>query len=108
MIQTIANLCDFEALSYAEGFFVHRCRRCGTRRKVRSGKVVRECNVPEPASAVVLWRIGICHRCQQRPAGCWKAVEYGCQIEYAKAARRVAETGNCPLKKLGIDPATEK
>ena len=49
---------------------------------------------------LIVRRLGICHRCTQRPAGCWKAVPYGCFQEYREAARRAAEAGACPLGKL--------
>ena len=42
----------------------------------------------------------ICRRCQERPAGCWKAVEYGCHQKYWRAARQAAETASCPLSLL--------
>jgi hypothetical protein len=51
---------------------------------------------------LLIRRIGICHRCTDRPAGCWRAVEYGCTQKYHAAGRQTAETGNCPLKKLDL------
>jgi hypothetical protein len=43
---------------------------------------------------------GVCRECHERPEGCWRAKTYGCTLDYQKAARQAAETGNCPVKKL--------
>ena len=53
-----------------------------------------------PPSDFVIRNLGICHKCRERPAGCWKVVEYGCHQEYMKAARHAAETRSCPIGKL--------
>ena len=49
---------------------------------------------PEPAR-----RKAICQDCTDRPAGCWKAVEYDCQTKYRAAERQATEIGFCPLNK---------
>ncbi len=99
----MSMLCDFITIETPAGC-THTCRRCGTIRATRLPRLIRECRgdlaVRSADSFVVLKRLGICHRCTQRPAGCWKAVDYGCQIEYRKAGTRAAERGICPLRKL--------
>jgi hypothetical protein len=96
-------LCDFQTVAFSNGLFVHRCRRCGARRTGRAGRVVRECPAPPPEISIVIVRLGICQHCTERPEGCWKAVEYGCQRKYQEARRRAAETGDCPIGKLKRD-----
>lgn len=41
----------------------------------------------------------ICRECSERPQGCWRAVEYGCQQKYRNAERQATENGTCPLNK---------
>jgi len=50
--------------------------------------------------ANTLHRMGICHKCRERPEGCWKAVAYDCQRKYRAAAKAAAETATCPIGKL--------
>ncbi len=96
-------LCAFSS-NKTENGWQHTCRCCGAVRTTRGPTLIRECR-QTPAelrldarrSAV---RISICQQCTARPAGCWKAVEYGCQHKYREAAQQAAETQNCPLNKL--------
>ena len=60
----------------------------------------RRARPPALDSLLVIRRIAICHRCHDRPEGCWRAVAYGCMIEYHNAGRLAAEKGTCPLGKL--------
>jgi hypothetical protein len=45
-----------------------------------------------------------CHNCQERPRGCWKAVEYGCTRDRVQAGFDAAAKGNCPLNKWNLRP----
>jgi hypothetical protein len=45
--------------------------------------------------------IQICRECSERPEGCWKAMEYGCQCAYKKAESLAVANADCPLGKLG-------
>ena len=96
------TLCPFETLSFCDGVFRHRCPACGATRTSRTGRIVRQCPAKgRPVdSAVLIRRIAICHRCAQRPQGCWKALTYGCTLEFHKAGDGAAETASCPLGKL--------
>ena len=99
-------LCDFETLAFTEGIYRHRCRCCGVRRISRTGRLSRVCggenrtHRTHGTNSLLDRRLAICRACVQRPPGCWKAVEYGCQKAYQEAARKAAETGSCPLHKL--------
>ncbi len=97
--------CVFSSIETPAGW-QHTCHRCRAVRTTIGPKLVRQCDRagPPPAvdSGVVILRMGICHRCTERPVGCWKAVAYACQQEYKKAARQAAETASCPLRKLGL------
>jgi hypothetical protein len=46
--------------------------------------------------------LAICRQCDERPAGCWKAVDYGCTRKYRAAERRAIANRDCPLGKLGV------
>jgi len=46
-------------------------------------------------------RLAICGRCDERPTGCWKAIEYDCTTKYHAAGKRAAEMADCPIEKLG-------
>ena len=98
-------LCAFSSIKTQTGW-QHTCQRCRAVRTTIGPNLVRQCDravQPSPVnSCVVLLRIGICHRCTERSAGCWKAVEYACQQEYKKAQIRAAETGSCPLNKFVV------
>jgi len=43
--------------------------------------------------------IAACECCTDRPAGCWKAIDYGCTLKYQAAKRHAAKHGSCPLNK---------
>ena len=52
----------------------------------------------------IIRREDICRDCLDRPEGCWKTVEYGCEIARAKAGTEAAKTGSCPIGKF-LTPA---
>jgi len=91
-------ICDFEVVSVADKFR-HTCRRCGVVRIVAGARLVRRCQ-GETSHGTIAFRINICRNCSERPNNCWKAVEYGCELDRQKAARLAAETGDCPIGKL--------
>ena len=45
-------------------------------------------------------RRAVCRDCSERPAGCWKAREYGCQRDYLAAQDAALEAAACPVGKL--------
>ena len=99
-------LCEFNTEPTADGY-QHTCQRCGAVRSTKGTRIVRQCdNTPQQAlptqvdHSLVALRIAVCHDCHERPQGCWKAIEYGCSMEYQKARRRAAEMGKCPIGKM--------
>ena len=45
-----------------------------------------------------------CEGCFQRPAGCWKAREFGCTNQYRDARRTAAAEGFCPIGRWHSQP----
>src|ERR1017187_6165041 len=41
----------------------------------------------------------ICMNCPDRPEGCWRAVDYGCQTKFRAALLTATTSGFCPLGK---------
>jgi hypothetical protein len=93
-------LCNFHTLAFTDGLFIRRCANCGATRKVRSARLVRQCTGERPDAETIRGRMNICRQCMERPPGCWKTREYGCQRAYLAAARQTAETAACPIGKL--------
>ena len=98
-------LCDFATTALPNGHFRHVCRSSGCGRDVQT--VAATCALPCRAggprgapSQPTAHRRQICHDCNERPAGCWKTREYGCQRAYREAGQRAAETADCPIGKL--------
>jgi hypothetical protein len=44
----------------------------------------------------------ICRECDERPDGCWKAVDYECTRKYREAEQSAIGNRDCPLGKLGV------
>jgi hypothetical protein len=67
-----------------------------------SPSAARDCNVNAAIrnEEALKLRKEICRECFDRPAGCWKAIEYSCQQRYREAQERAAIERACPLGKL--------
>ena len=46
----------------------------------------------------------VCHRCRERPAGCWQARAFASPAERLKAMRLAVIGGTCPMGKWGGEP----
>jgi hypothetical protein len=109
-------LCDFLSTALPVGRWQHVCRRCRIVRETAGPRLVASClevrdlrldvrNSALTSDFRLLTsdrdrRTAICDECTERPPGCWKARDYGCQRAYREAARHAAETADCPLEKL--------
>lgn len=84
------------------GKFRHYCPACGYVKVANHDTWHRECPAPfnphasnEPPESER--RRAICRPCTDRPAGCWKAIEFGCEIRRAAAEKHAVNFGRCPL-----------
>ena len=111
--------CDLATTALPNGHFRHVCRQPGCGRDVQTATatIALRCRAVlkseisnlksetnskrEISTAESRRRQAICRDCTEHiGTGCWKDREYGCQRAYREAARRAAETADCPIGKL--------